>query len=461
MRALSCAATASTCALPTRASGRRATSVCSGELPDVELRTGPFAAALLEDAAQVVVSPGTFGARAGRASRRVAAVCRSSATSSSSRERPRRRSPRSPARTARARSRRSSPSSRPRAGARRSPAATSASRRSTCSSGPYRTSTCSSCRASSSRPRTRSRRATATVLNVTPDHMDRYDAVDEYAAAKARIFDRCDVAVVNADDAVRARHAARGTAGPVVQPRARAARTTRCSRHRSRRWRGTASRCCRSRRCVCRAVHNAANALAALAMGEALALPHAAVARGAERRSPACRIVRSGSPMSRACVTSTTPRAPMSARRSPRSPACRGPLVVIAGGDGKSADFGDLRAAFRGKVRHVVLIGTRRAASRAALAGVVQHRARERPARRRACRAACRAAPATRCCCRRPARVSTCSATTRIAATCSPRPSGSSRDERGATRSPTRARRAGRGRSRSILDRRHGRRRCC
>ena len=45
------------------------------------------------------------------------------------------------------------------------------------------------------------RTATATVLNVTPDHMDRYATLEDYAAAKARIFDGCAVAVVNLDDA--------------------------------------------------------------------------------------------------------------------------------------------------------------------------------------------------------------------------------------------------------------------
>jgi UDP-N-acetylmuramoylalanine--D-glutamate ligase len=34
-----------------------------------------------------------------------------------------------------------------------------------------------------------------------------------------------------------------------------------------------------------------------------------------------------------------------------------GPLVMIAGGDGKNQDFTPLREAFRGKVRHTVLIG--------------------------------------------------------------------------------------------------------
>jgi UDP-N-acetylmuramoylalanine--D-glutamate ligase len=47
-----------------------------------------------------------------------------------------------------------------------------------------------------------------------------------------------------------------------------------------------------------------------------------------------------------------------------------GPLVVIAGGDGKGQDFGELREAFRGKVRHVVLIGRDAPALEATLAGV-------------------------------------------------------------------------------------------
>ena len=43
----------------------------------------------------------------------------------------------------------------------------------------------------------------AAVLNLTPDHLDRYDGMEDYAAAKARIFrnhEPGDVAVVNADD---------------------------------------------------------------------------------------------------------------------------------------------------------------------------------------------------------------------------------------------------------------------
>ena len=42
--------------------------------------------------------------------------------------------------------------------------------------------------------------AAAAVLNVSADHLDRYASVEAYAAAKARIFARCDTAVINLDD---------------------------------------------------------------------------------------------------------------------------------------------------------------------------------------------------------------------------------------------------------------------
>ena len=45
----------------------------------------------------------------------------------------------------------------------------------------------------------------AVVLNVTPNHMDRYESFMDYAAAKHRIFmnqDEGDVAILNADDAI-------------------------------------------------------------------------------------------------------------------------------------------------------------------------------------------------------------------------------------------------------------------
>jgi len=44
--------------------------------------------------------------------------------------------------------------------------------------------------------------AVATVLNITPDHMDRYDTVEDYTLAKHRVYQHCGIAICNRDDAL-------------------------------------------------------------------------------------------------------------------------------------------------------------------------------------------------------------------------------------------------------------------
>ena len=63
-----------------------------------------------------------------------------------------------------------------------------------------RTSSCSSSRASSWRRRPRSCPRPAAVLNITDNHLDRYAGIDDYAAAKARIFHGGGIEVLNRDD---------------------------------------------------------------------------------------------------------------------------------------------------------------------------------------------------------------------------------------------------------------------
>lgn len=43
---------------------------------------------------------------------------------------------------------------------------------------------------------------TAVILNISEDHLDRYDNVESYIAAKARIYDQCQVPVINRDDSI-------------------------------------------------------------------------------------------------------------------------------------------------------------------------------------------------------------------------------------------------------------------
>lgn len=231
------------------------------------------------------------------------------------------------------------------------------------------------------------RTVTSTVLNVTPDHMDRYDSLEDYAIAKARIFDGCDVAVVNADDPWVARMPRAGQRVVTFSLASRSADYTLADAPEPAIWRrGEPLLPLASMRLQGR--HNAANAMAALAMVEALGLPLApslealAAFGGLPHRSQwvadvdGVRYVNDSK--------GTNVGATLAAVGG-----LAGPLVVIAGGDGKGQDFGELREAFRGKVRHVVLIGRDAPALAATLADVCTT---ERAADMRSAVAAARAA---------------------------------------------------------------------
>jgi len=209
---------------------------------------------------------------------------------------------------------------------------------------------------------------TATVLNVTPDHLDRYDSLDDYAAAKARIFDRCETAVVNADDArVRAmpRTGQRVLSFSLRDPSADYSLTG-----------GSAPRlACRGEPLMPLAAlrlqggHNAANALAVLAMSEALDLPRAPVLEALAAFG--------GLPHRAQWVAEVAGVRYVNDSKGTNVGATvaavegtAGSVVLIAGGDGKNQAFDELRPAFRGKVRHVVLIGRDAPRLAAALEGV-------------------------------------------------------------------------------------------
>ena len=169
-----------------------------------------------------------------------------------------------------------------------------------------------------------------------------------------------------------------------------------------------------------RGLHNAANALAALALGEALALPLRGDARRAHRASRACRTARSGSAdVSGVSYIDDSKGTNVGATLAAVA-GMPGPLVMIAGGDGKNQDFSAARG---GVPRQGAPRGAHRARCAAPRRGArrgVHARDLRDAAAGGAGRGARGAARATRCCCRRRARASTCSATTRIAARSSP-----------------------------------------
>ncbi|MDP9011904.1 MAG: UDP-N-acetylmuramoyl-L-alanine--D-glutamate ligase [Pseudomonadota bacterium] len=213
----------------------------------------------------------------------------------------------------------------------------------------------------------------AVVLNVTADHMDRYATVQDYARAKQRIFAHAATMVLNADDPLVA------AMGGAASPATRAIKTFSTQR-------ADADYCLlRSRgetllardgvaildvkRLKITGLHNAANALAALALADAAGLPLPASLSaleafpGLRHRSQWIADVAGVRYVDDSKGTNVG--ATIAA-----VDGMQGPLLLIAGGLAKGQDFTPLAAAFKDKVRQVVLIGRDALAIERALAGV-------------------------------------------------------------------------------------------
>ncbi|HXA37239.1 MAG TPA: UDP-N-acetylmuramoyl-L-alanine--D-glutamate ligase [Steroidobacteraceae bacterium] len=214
----------------------------------------------------------------------------------------------------------------------------------------------------------------AVVLNVTADHMDRYPSLEAYALAKSRIFAKAATVVLNADDPLVA--SMRGAAearivtfsvdnaaasGAADFSLLRTGKQLRLARH------GVAL--LDVARLKISGLHNAANALAALALGEAAGLPMPKMIEALESFT--------GLPHRSEWVAEVAGVSYVDDSKGTNVGATiaavagmPGPLVMIAGGVGKGQDFTPLAQAFRGKVRHAVLIGKDAPALAKALAGV-------------------------------------------------------------------------------------------
>lgn len=205
----------------------------------------------------------------------------------------------------------------------------------------------------------------ATVLNVTQDHLDRYDSLAHYAAAKARIFGRCATRVVNRDDAATLAMGEPGAfsfgLGEPANDREwglDAARTR--LRRGSRDLMGVAE-------VAIPGLHNAANALAAHALGSAIGLPEAAMAaaiRGFKGLPHRVQLVAEA----RGVRFYDDSKGTNVGAAVAALEGFEAPVVLIAGGEGKGQDFAPLAAAVRARARAVVLIGRDAPALAAALA---------------------------------------------------------------------------------------------
>ena len=204
----------------------------------------------------------------------------------------------------------------------------------------------------------------AAMLNLTQDHMDRYDSLGEYAAAKARIFRHARVRVVNRDDAVSRGMAAGDTFSfGLGVPSSRAEWGLDAARRHLRRG---SEDFLHLDAMKLQGLHNAANALAAHALMTAVDAPPAALAQairefaGLPHRSVVVAEARGIRFIddSKGTNVGSTLAALEGATR---------PVVLIAGGDGKGQDFAPLAPAVAKHARAVVLIGRDAPAIRAVL----------------------------------------------------------------------------------------------
>jgi UDP-N-acetylmuramoylalanine--D-glutamate ligase len=198
----------------------------------------------------------------------------------------------------------------------------------------------------------------AAVLNLTPDHMDRYGSMDAYASAKARIFRGHGAMVLNADDALVARMATPGrrvlrfTLGApagdddygVVQ-------------------RADGEWLARGTRLLMPAAevplagrHNLANTLAAMALAQTMGVSdndcRTAVRSFKGLRHRTELVAERDGVRWYDDSKGTNVGATIAALNGMSTP-----VVLIAGGDGKGQDFSELRTAVVGHARAVVLIG--------------------------------------------------------------------------------------------------------
>lgn len=194
----------------------------------------------------------------------------------------------------------------------------------------------------------------AVVLNLSEDHLDRHGNMDAYARAKARIYNQCEYAIYNRDDARVVSMCNGSHSFGLGQPdhdeyglRQRDGRE----------WIARGEQCLVALdELKIAGRHNAANAMAALAMAEAAGLAQAAclqALREFEGLPHRCQwVAERGGVIYLDDSKGTNVGAAVAALEG-----MPGPVVWLGGGQGKGQDFSPLRPVLAGKARAALLFG--------------------------------------------------------------------------------------------------------
>lgn len=191
----------------------------------------------------------------------------------------------------------------------------------------------------------------AAVLNISEDHLDRYDDLLDYAHTKAKIFRGSGVQVLNADDAL-------------CRAMRRNGRETKWFSliHEADYWvdaghlKAATADLLNRTDIPLQGLHNVGNVLAALALCEAIGLPLVELCRHVQTFKGLPHRVEKVGEKNGVIFIDDSKGTNVGATEAAIA-GLQSPLVLIAGGVGKGQDFTPLRAALNGKARAVLLIG--------------------------------------------------------------------------------------------------------
>lgn len=201
----------------------------------------------------------------------------------------------------------------------------------------------------------------ATILNISEDHMDRYSSLADYTAAKARIFHGSDVLIVNRDDArvtatLEMLRCGRRLIHFGLQPAA--AGDFGLCQAQGEDWLCLGNELLiPAARLRMRGRHNIANALAALALGQAAGLPMTAMLDALQHFDGLRHRCQWLGEYNGVDWYNDSKATNVGAALAAINGVEAEKVVLIAGGQGKEQDFGPLADLLQQRARAVVLLG--------------------------------------------------------------------------------------------------------
>ena len=198
--------------------------------------------------------------------------------------------------------------------------------------------------------------ATAVVLNISEDHLDRYDDLAHYAETKSAIYNNCQQVIVNRDDAY-AMALAKGKSsisfGLDMPEKGHYGLRIKDGKT----WLAKGTECLLDVATMkLQGKHNQLNALAAIAMGDVVGLQRSAMLSvlteyiGMEHRTEWVAEIEGVNWYNDSKGTNVG--ATLAALEG-----LEGPIVLILGGQGKGADFSPLKQAVKNNAKAVILMG--------------------------------------------------------------------------------------------------------